>query len=251
MTSIRPVALLLGCTCLGAVEAAFRGSAARRQDQQPLSASTLLAKATESVGGVGSVDGIETLAISARLIYPPPTQGVNPNRFVLAPPNRFQWDVGSIVHTLSGSRFWQSRSNPSAIVERARENVRRQYLRMSIVFLLGRGPAPPLQLSSPGRRVIEGVSGDVLRFSGPDGFEVDLLLSIDTGTPILMDEGSSSLNNPAVGAGQTWRLEEYRPEQGIWFPHRIHQQIGPYRQTLEIDSVVVNSGIDSRVFEAP
>ena len=245
-------ALVIAACAAVLMGAAERGTACRRVYAQE-SVGRVLRRAEAALGGQELLQRVESLAVVANLVYPPPNAGVRPWRFTLAVPNRFHWQVGPTAHTLAGTAFWQNQENPPPIVERARANVTRTFFRMSVVFLLGKGPEPPLRVTYEGRQEIDGISGDVLRFVGPDGFAARLLLSPETSRPVLFDEDAASLGLPGIGGdgGQRWRLEDQRPEAGLWVPHRVHQQVGQFDHHLEVKSVTVNPEIDPRLFARP
>ncbi len=238
---------LLGLTVLWCVPGAARQAG---EAPQP-SIRRLLERAGRALGGEGGLDRVRTLQLEADVGHPPPKADRTPFRMVFAAPNRFhwEWESGGTAHTLAGDRFWQNTGNPAPLVERARTNVRRQYWRMAVALLLGRGIEPPLEVTAPARRAGAGHAGAVLRFAGPEGFQVDLLLDPASGLPLRLLEDDASLRNPGVEGGQRWELENHAPAGGVLVPRRIRQTIGRFTQTYEVRRVIVNDPIPPDLFE--
>ncbi len=104
-----------------------------------------------------------------------------------------------------------------------------------------------------------GVKGEVKGVENLDGVEaykVELILSsgkkitqyFDVNSKFLIQQ-VSSMSSPQGSFTQSINFSDYKEVNGVKYPHKLSQKIGPQSIDLEVSSIEINTGIDDNLFK--
>jgi hypothetical protein len=185
-------------------------SARQASSETSSPAADLLARARVSRGTRAAWSRIHTLTVeeTRKWIESPDPPGSS-DTLIFRPPDDFRWVNGSVIHTIIGEKYTQNHDNPAAILQMARRNVFKTFVITELVYLLTWPKAFPLRVDVAQPGAFNGTAVDVLTFSGPDGFKMDLSLERATGLPV-------AFSTP----GRAGSLADYREVEGVRFPFK-------------------------------
>jgi hypothetical protein len=92
--------------------------------------------------------------------------------------------------------------------------------------------------------------------NGKDAYEIELTLptgkkwyhyyDVETGLKV---KESSTVDTPQGSFEQTIEMSDYKEVDGIMFPHKLSQQIGPQSVELEVTDIKVNQDLSKEIFK--
>lgn len=202
-------------------------------------AEELLALARRAISGRRRVEDVRSLVVEQRLIWDnrPAASVISGHTLLL--PDRYQMRLQGITHTLDAAAFWQTKSLPVEIVRHAEANIRREFARRAIGFLVR--PLHPLKAKFAGHLTHTHGVMNAIDFTDHDERVLTLLLDTVTHRPrALLFPGECGMTEEA--------LEDYREVKGVFLPFGIRFVCGDYRARIKhtvvkVDDPAVTAGL--------
>lgn len=215
---LRPFVHLL-IVVAGTSIAAVDFSSVETSAPQPAVAGRLLQRARAAIGGDSVLDKIHGLSFETTLIRP--DKSTFGTSHFLIPPDKYANETATATFTFSRGEYWGSGAAIISGSKTGQIEMRRAFWRWMVQFLAPKPETISAEMRIAGREGVPMPDGqgtaNVLSYSGPDGFSIDLFLDPASGRP-LGYTWPWWRSPPTSSAGFLCRFTTFSAVDGFKFP---------------------------------